>query len=501
MKTRRTCKVFAIALAMALCAALFAPAYAEEEILPEATIRLGESSSVPAPSSSSSDGGSGGNTVAGGEGMPYIAAYTVTDAAGNELQRIQEGQKCRIIVAVVDPRINNPAMLTLANGQPLLGNIKVVSTGTFASPSLGDISTTTFTPDKVDASGLHYSIILNDITYLGGTSNELVLDVAYNDNARALVTLKQGISQCGVSTEQGGKATALVVKSASYGSGDVTAGENFTLNASVLASNGTAGVENVTISLKLPEEITVVSGSSYLFVGNMKPGATAEASFQLTASAVAKAGSYNITIEVSGNSASDGAGLTASMPITVPVVQPDRFEIANVNLPESLMVGQESYGTVSLVNKGKGSVYNVEAELTGEGFTVDEGSKKFIGNIASGSQNSQDFSITATQAGTITAQLVVTYEDEKANIKTLTRDVTMTVDEMNMGGGGMDDGMMGGGGMEIPEETKKGMPVWAWIVIVLLAAAIVTVVIVTVVKKKKARRHAAQLMEEDDEDI
>lgn len=499
MKTRRTCKIFAIASAMALCAALLVPAAAEEAILPE-TALLGESSSTAAPSSSS-DSGSSGGTVVSGEGTPYIAAYTVTDASGNELQRIQEGQKCRIIVAVVDPRINNPAMLTLPNGQPLLGNVKVVSTGTFGSPSLGDISTTTFTADKVDASGLHFSIILNDITYLGGTSNELVLDLAYNDNARALVTLKQGISQCGVSTEQGGKATALVVKSASYGSGDVTAGENFTLNASVLASNGTSGVENVTISLKLPEEITVVSGSSYLFMGNMKPGATADASFQLTASAVAKAGSYNITIEVSGNSASDGTGLTASMPITVPVVQPDRFEIANVNLPESLMVGQESYGTVSLVNKGKGSVYNVEAELTGEGFTVDEGSKKFIGNIASGSQNSQDFSITATQAGTITAQLVVTYEDEKANVKTLTRDVTMTVDEVNMGGGGMDDGMIGGGGMEIPQETKKGLPVWGWILIVLLVAAIIAVVVITVIKKKKARRNAAQLMEDDDEDI
>ena len=36
---------------------------------------------------------------------PYVTAYTVTDAAGNEIQRITEGTKCRIIVAVVDPRI------------------------------------------------------------------------------------------------------------------------------------------------------------------------------------------------------------------------------------------------------------------------------------------------------------------------------------------------------------------------------------------------------------
>ena len=48
----------------------------------------------------------GDNNNNGGSGAPYVSAYTVTDAAGNELQRIEEGQKCRIIIAVVDPRIS-----------------------------------------------------------------------------------------------------------------------------------------------------------------------------------------------------------------------------------------------------------------------------------------------------------------------------------------------------------------------------------------------------------
>ena len=37
----------------------------------------------------------------------------------------------------------------------------------------------------------------------------------------------------------------------------------------------------------------------------------------------AAAGSANITINVNGNAASDGAALTTTMPITVPIVQPE----------------------------------------------------------------------------------------------------------------------------------------------------------------------------------
>ena len=117
---------------------------------------------------------SGGDTTVPGAGAPYVSAYTVTDAAGNELQRIEEGQKCRIIIAVVDPRISvsttkadpkdqsktisktpeeiaadKANWLTPANGTPLAANVKVTSTASFASPSLGDISTTTFTADKI----------------------------------------------------------------------------------------------------------------------------------------------------------------------------------------------------------------------------------------------------------------------------------------------------------------------------------------------------------------
>ena len=161
-QTKKVLQKTGVILAMVMLFTMLAvPAWADET-------GSGTSSSA---STSSSD-----TTPAPVAGDPYIAAYTVTDAAGAELQRIEEGQKCRIIIAVVDPRITSADQLTLADGRALAANIKITSTASFASPSLGDITTTTFAADKVGAAGLQYAIILNDITYLGG-DNKLSLDL------------------------------------------------------------------------------------------------------------------------------------------------------------------------------------------------------------------------------------------------------------------------------------------------------------------------------------
>ena len=439
-QTKKVLQKTGVILAMVMLFTMLAvPAWADET-------GSGTSSSA---STSSSD-----TTPAPVAGDPYIAAYTVTDAAGAELQRIEEGQKCRIIIAVVDPRITSADQLTLADGRALAANIKITSTASFASPSLGDITTTTFAADKVGAAGLQYAIILNVRPY--------------------------------------GKKALLV-----YGGGSINAGSDFALTVDVLASGGTVGAENVAVNLALPEQITVASGSTNIFVGNMKPGASTQVTFQLNASAVANGGSYNITVNVSGNSASDSAALTAQMPVTVPIVQPERFEISRTDFPEYLSMGEEGYASVSFVNKGKGIIYNVSAEITGDGITTTEGNQ-FIGNIAAGTESSADFTIQTANAGTLNGLLTVTYEDEKGNAKTLTKEFSMTVEEMQMGG---DDTMGGGMDTMVPMEPEPtGVPVWVWIVVGVGVVAAVVVVLV-VLKKKKAKRRAAQLMEDDDEDI
>ena len=472
--TRRPLQALGMILAAALLFCLAAvPAFAEGQ--DEGIMPINDN----APGDDSSSGGSSPSLY----GEPYITGYT----AGNEIQRVDAGQKCRIVVAVVDPRITSADQLTNADGRALAANIKLTSTASFTSPSLGDITTTTFTAQKVNSNGLSYAVIFNDITYVGG-DNKISFDLAYNDGFLPLKNLSQAISQCrdAEKAPEGAKASALVITAASYGGGSVEAGSEFALTVDVLASGGTVGAENVAVSLALPEQFTVASGSTNVFVGSMSPGASKQVTFQLTASAVANAGSYNITVNASGNAASDSAPLSAQMPVTVPVTQPERFEISRTSFPEYLSMGEEGYANISLLNKGKGVIYNVSAELTG-----------------AGTENSTEFTIQTTESGTLSGVLTVTYEDEKGTIKTLTKDFTMTVEGGMMDDPGMyDPGMMDPGfddpGMTMPDENK-GMPLWGWL---LIAAAVIAavVVLIVVLKKKKAKRRAAQLMEDEDED-
>lgn len=496
-------KLLAVCLALVLAASMLA--------VPAAWADDGNSTGTGSTSTTppaSSDEGSSGIT----SGTPYITGYTVTPQLGvaGELQRIQPGQKCCIIVSICDPRFtkipgdeahNNALQKMMEQAFP---NVKITSTYNFASPSLGDIQIGGFAYGKNNSSGapweagpLEYHVSFNDITYLGG-SNKLSFDVSYSgQQGLELVNLSQNISQCvGATNVEGGKASAIVVRSAGYGGGSVVAGQQFTLTADVFVTAGTTGAENVAVSLTLPEQVTVVSGSSQIFVGNMAAGESTSVNFLLNASATAAAGSANITINVNGNAASDGAALTTTMPITVPIVQPERFEVSRTDFPEVINMGEETYGSVSFVNKGKGTIYNVSAELRGEGFTTTEGNQ-FVGNVASGTESSADFTISPTQAGSINAQLVITYENEQAEEKTITKDITFTVEEMSF----EDPGMMPGMGDMPTEPTQTGMPLWAWAVIVVLAAGVVATVVVIVRKKIKKRKENEKLMEEDDEDI
>lgn len=496
-------KLLAVCLALVLAASMLAvPAWADDGN------NTGTGDPGTTPPASSDDGGSSGIT----SGTPYITGYTVTPQLGvaGELQRIQPGQKCCIIVSICDPRFtkipgdeahNNALQKMMEQAFP---NVKITSTYNFASPSLGDIQIGGFAYGKNNSSGapweagpLEYHVSFNDITYLGG-SNKLSFDVSYSgQQGLELVNLSQNISQCvGATNVEGGKASAIVVRSAGYGGGSVVAGQQFTLTADVFVTAGTTGAENVAVSLTLPEQVTVVSGSSQIFVGNMAAGESTSVNFLLNASATAAAGSANITINVNGNAASDGAALTTTMPITVPIVQPERFEVSRTDFPEVINMGEETYGSVSFVNKGKGTIYNVSAELRGEGFTTTEGNQ-FVGNVASGTESSADFTISPTQAGSINAQLVITYENEQAEEKTITKDITFTVEEMMF----EDPGMMPGMGDMPTEPTQTGMPLWAWAVIVVLAAGVVATVVVIVRKKIKKRKENEKLMEEDDEDI
>ena len=103
------------------------------------------------------------------------------------------------------------------------------------------------------------------------------------------------------------------------------------------------------------------------------------------------------------------------------------FHVNEIQTPTSIYVGDEYEVSVNFVNLGKNVVYNVTAQL--EGNMQNSGERNFIGNVASGTEDSADFYITPTQAGTIEGQIVISYEDSNMNVKQVSKPFTIQVDE------------------------------------------------------------------------
>ena len=333
-----------------------------------------------------------------------------------------------------------------------------------------------------------------DITYVDGSGNPV--------SGLVMQTVSLTLNNCipaSTAPPTNVIGTGFVLKSASYGNSEITAGTAFALSASFVATNGTNNVDNVNVTVRLPKELTLSSGSAVVYVGTVTPGQTFSVSFQILPSAIAEAGSYLISLDVAGINAGDGSSASATAEITVPVVQPERFEISNVMLPEYLFVGMNDgsgYSSISLVNKGKGTIYNVSAQIVGEGLSTEEGNQ-FIGNIAPGTQTSADFNLMATQPGQLNGTVVITYENAKGEEKQLTHDFTVTAEE-----GSYEDPW---GPMDPVEPMPMPSPFPWWLpvlVVLLLAGGAVAVIIV--LKKRKAQKAAdleADLNADLDEDL
>ena len=156
------------------------------------------------------------------------------------------------------------------------------------------------------------------------------------------------------------------------------------------------------------------------------------------------------------------------------------------------------YISTSFVNKGKSAVYNVTADVEGEGFDKSQGTY-YVGNVNSGSEEYYDVQITPNVEGTVKGDIVVTYEDSNGTQKEQRLPFSFNVISYNWGnseiidpGSGEDIGMI-----EPGMEENGGFPMWAWFAIGGGAVVIAIIVIVIVVKHRKKKRE----LEDDDEVI
>lgn len=465
-------KIISLSLALALALGVFAgaPVYAEGESTAtnDNTLTTVQGEKDPNPS------------AAPAPTAPYITNYDVGGSFGTHLR---PGEKANISITVSDE-------WAFQNKSNLRARI---STGAFS----GKDAIATRGSDNT------YKFQFTDITYNGG-SNEFSFDVITEggDEPREVQKLTQNIIQCAEAIEPTPAPTPapaevpkIMVKDFTFGGNSVEAGKEFTLELTLFTTSGNTNLEDVMVGLTFPTDsknVSLASGSMNTYVGAMAPNETRTISYKMVTDATMEPGSVNITVQLTSKN-----GEAATSPISIPVTQPERFEITNVEAPETMMMGEEGYLSVTFVNKGKSAINNLTAEIQGENL-ANPGQSQFLGNVAAGTENSVDFSVMASAEGVINGKVILSYENSKGEVATLEKEFSCTVEAMPA----IDDpGMMDPGMMDptMGEDVNSGMPIWGWALIVVGVGAVVAVVVV-VIRKKKAAKKLAEL-EDEDEDI
>ena len=376
-----------------------------------------------------------------------------------------------------------------------VSSARLVNNGTFAADNYGTV--------EVPASG--GSITFSNVRYNGGGNT---LQFELTTTTAGVVTQSITIAQCmdvnpnppeptptpePVPTEKPEyDYPKILVKDFSFGGNSVEAGKEFTLELTLFTTSGNANLQDVMVGLNFGElkGVSLASGSMNTYVGEMAPNTTKTISYKMITDATIEPGAISINVNLTSKN-----GEAATAPISIPVTQPERFDITNMEAPETIMMGEEGYLSVTFVNKGKSAINNLSAEIQGDNL-ANPGQSQFLGNIAAGTENSVDFSVMAAAEGTINGKVILSYEDAKGEVKTLEKEFSCTVEPMmDMGIDPMDPGMMD----PTVTETAPGMPVWGWVLIVVGVAAVVVVVVVVVKKKQKAKKLAQ--LEDEDEDI
>jgi len=488
----KQCFSLLLSLAMACCLAM--PAFADEDL-------------TPAPTS-----GPDTSTVStANEDGVYVVGYTVTTPAGGEVATVNWGDRINVVVQVVDhssarygikpeeiaARVNSSVFTYTGTGE--IGQF-------FMSNDDPDAARVQWVKDGGTAAEVlaahhyydYYSYVLlfRDVIYNGG-GNTFPVNLTYLDTSKQMQTFSVEIGQCvDEDPEDPSKAKTpnLVVRDSSYGTEIVTAGNPFMLDLGVYATSGTEELNDVIVSLTLPEGVSMTGGSLSTYVGSMGPQSNRQVSFSILPNASFTGGVANIGVALTGTGAVSGSAVSGNTTISVPISQPDRFELGQLEVQDMIYLGDMASVTLNFVNKGKNPVANLEASLTGQ--NIGPGGTQYLGNLAAGTENSVDFDLTPEQAGPMSGVITLTYESENGEIKTVSKEFSGTVEELIFD----DPGMMDPGMMEPMDEPKSGLPIWGWALIALAVAGAAGGGVFVVKKRKKAKA-LKELENEDDDEI
>lgn len=310
---------------------------------------------------------------------------------------------------------------------------------------------------------------------------------AYAEDGNASAQTSDG----GGDTPVAGPVPNIIVTNFTYGGDSVAAGSKFDL-AFTFQNMGQVAVSNMVVTVDGGESFAIAGGTNTFYVDALWAGYSLTQSLPMQAVSSAKSGAQPITVSFRYEYVDSGSRSSnqSDIKISVPVSQPDRFEISEPALPDQAFAGEETTVTMEYVNKGKGDISNVEATMEGEGFDATM-KTQYVGNVASGATGSIGYAFTPQSSGELDAKLKITYEDSDGQTKTKEFPVKLAVSEqMPVTDPTMDPAMN--------QTVDQGLPWWVWVVAVVVAAGVI-VAIVVLVRRRRSKKAKDDIDEEWDD--
>ncbi len=286
----------------------------------------------------------------------------------------------------------------------------------------------------------------------------------------------------------------IIVTKFNYGGSSVAAGSEFNFGFSFKNTSGSIKAENIVVTVDPGTNITLNGSSNTSYFDKLKPGKSATVSVPMRVLKTIETSSETVTIsfkyEYVDNKTRTQA--TAETKLTVPLYQPDKFEISDPVIPDYIQEGMETTITLNYVNKSKTSISNVEANVEGDLYTAI--SSQNIGNIEPGKSGTVVFSVTPNAVGENNYTVTINYEDGNGDEKERVFTGVMNVEAAEPYV--PDDN----GGDIAPVDEGGGIPWWIFAImaVVVIVAAII---VLKKVKKAKLAKKEQELWDSWDEEL
>lgn len=221
----------------------------------------------------------------------------------------------------------------------------------------------------------------------------------------------------------------IIVERYTYGENSVQAGKTFDLTVFFKNTSKTLPVENIMMSLETDEGLSITSSSNTFYIESLAPQGTLSKTIQMKATGQSQSSSPSINISFRYEYVDDGTrqSQTTSERISIPVIEPDRFEVTVPQAPENAMAFEETVLSFPYVNKGKGTLSNVAVKVEGDIPCLSP--VQNLGNFEAGKSGSIDVIVTPEEAKEYTFTVVVTYENASGDPVELKYPFTMMVSE------------------------------------------------------------------------